>query len=415
MASYIYKGLDAKGKLVGGSLAAESQGLAADQLQRQGVTPTLIEQQLEPKRSGGGKQGAMGHSWSGVFTYGNPLRPKQVILITRQLATLMNAHLPIDESIQLLINQENNKRVLKVLLTVQQQILDGKSLASALNIASHSFSAAYTATIFAGERSGQLGPVLQKLADYSQVMQQTKSRIQIALIYPAIMVLVSLAVISLLVVYVVPQVAEVIVSMNQELPTITRGLIAFSGFLSQYYGLILLALLTGLLLFSAAMKQPSFRMQVHKGVVFVPGLKRMIKTYLAARFCKTLAMLYDGGTPIVEAIETAGAVVGNDYVRKHILAASRAVQEGKGFLSAFNGRPVLPSLALHLIASGQENGQLAQMLDNAASDLEQQLQNTIAALLALIEPLMMVVMGGIVLLIVMAVMVPILDMNQLIM
>jgi len=414
VANFDYKGLNAQGKSVKGSLVANSRDAAVTMLQQQGLTPMQVTEQKKVAQAQS-KVGSKEIKGRPSIFVSNQLTSKQLTLITRQLATLINAHLPVNEALHVLVNQTRKKNVRAVLLTIQQQINDGQSLATAMAMASSSFTQAYTATIAAGEKSGQLGPVLQRLADYSQVMQQTRSRIQIALIYPAIIALVSLAVISLLVVYVVPQVAEVIVSMDQELPAITKGLIGLSQFLQDKLLIILLAGLSIALLYSMLMRHAGVRMLVHRFWLSVPGLSHLIKTYLAARFCKTLAMLYDSGNPIVDAVESAKAVVQNDYMAHHIEQARQQIHEGKGFLSAFSKRPVLPLIALHLIASGQANGQLATMLDKAANDLEQQLQNTITAMLALIEPLMMLVMGGIVLVIVMAVMVPILDMNQLMM
>ena len=408
MANYSFSALTANGKTKTGTIEADSREVALQTLRQQKLLPMQIDLQYQTEKTSlkSAKQ---------LFNRGPRLSNKQLVLVTQQLATLISSSLPVDEALQVLQDQSRDRTLNKVLTIMLHHVNDGQSLGVAMSKASSSFTPAYTATIAAGENNGQLGPVLQRLADYSKRMQQTKSKIQIAMIYPSIIITVSIAVVVLLMLYVVPQVSEVITSMNQTLPTLTLVMINISKFIQQWGAVLLLVLLLTMLMISFLMRVSAIRMQVHRLLLRIPIIGRLLKAYMAGRFCKSLALIYSSGQPVEEALHTASKVVSNDYMRQHIEAASQQIQEGDGFLKAFKGRPILPLIALHLIASGQNNGQLANMLDRASDDLEQTLENSIATTLALLEPLMMLVMGAVVLLIVMAVMVPILDMNQLVM
>jgi general secretion pathway protein F len=415
MSNFAYTALTPAGKTESGLIEADNRDAAVSSLQQKNLLPMAVELKTASRIKTEATDGKGSYRFASWLHKSPKLTNKQLVLVTQQLATLIHSALPVDEAIQVLIDQTTDRKLSGVLSAIRHHINDGQPLGTAMSKASSSFTPAYTATIAAGETNGQLGLVLQRLADYSKRMQHTKSKIQIAMIYPSIIVLVCISVVVLLMLYVVPQVSEVITNMNQTLPALTVAMIAMSEFLQQWGLSLLLAMLLAMLLFSFMLRIDTVRMRVHQSVLKIPGIGRLMQSYWAARFCKSLALIYNSGQPVEQALQTASQVVSNDFMRRHINQASQQIEDGEGFLVAFKGRPVLPLMSLHLIASGQANGQLANMLERASDDLEQTLENTISVSLALLEPLMMLLMGGIVLLIVMAVMVPILDMNQLMM
>ena len=344
------------------------------------------------------------------------LTNSDLCLVTQQLATLLEASLPLDDALKAIIEQSHKKVVKATLSQVLSQVTEGLSLAQALALAFHpkSFPEAYIATVAAGEQSGHLAQVLMRLSSYTQQVQETQSRIQLALLYPSIIMLVALGVLTLLLTYVVPQVIEVIVNMDQKLTTLTVGLIAVSNFLKNQGMYLLLAGLIALAALNLVLKQHHLRLKIHKGLLKLPILGPYLAIFNAARFSKTLALLTSSGVPIVEAFEGAQAVVNNLFIRQQIIEAGLVIREGSSIFLALKPRSILPPIALHLVASGETSGRLAQMLDQAADQLDTQLQRSIGIALSLIEPLMMLVMGGLVLVIVMAILLPIFDMNQMV-
>jgi general secretion pathway protein F len=326
----------------------------------------------------------------------------------------LQASLPLDDALQAVIEQSHKNVIKNVLNQVLAHVNEGLALAQALAHHPKSFPAAYVATVAAGEQSGNLAKVLERLATYTEQVQATQSRIQLALLYPSMIMLVALGVLVLLLTYVVPQVIEVIINMDQELPTLTIGLISVSGFIKTKGVYLLLFSLLALIIFNSALKNPKIKLIVHQILLKTPLIGPYLAIFNAARFSKTLALLTASGVPIVDAFKGAQAVVGNLYLRQHINAAGLSIREGSSIFLALKERPILPPIALHLVASGETSGRLAQMLDQAANQLDTQLQRSIGVALSLIEPLMMLVMGGLVLVIVMAILLPIFDMNQMV-
>jgi general secretion pathway protein F len=409
MASYQYQALDSAGRTKHGVLQADTERQVADQLQAKGLVPLLLERHNQPVSMAP----TPAHKKSRVL-FARRLSNADLCLVTQQLATLLEASLPLDDALKAIIEQSHKKVVKATLSQVLSQVSEGLSLAQALAFHPKSFPEAYIATVAAGEQSGHLSQVLMRLSSYTQQVQETQSRIQLALLYPSIIMLVALGVLTLLLTYVVPQVIEVIVNMDQELPALTVGLIAVSDFLKNQGMYLLLAGLMALTALNLVLKHPHLRLKVHKGLLKLPILGPYLAIFNAARFSKTLALLTSSGVPIVEAFEGAQAVVNNLFIRQQIIEAGLVIREGSSIFSALRPRSILPPIALHLVASGETSGRLAQMLDQAADQLDTQLQRSIGVALSLIEPLMMLVMGGLVLVIVMAILLPIFDMNQMV-
>lgn len=409
MASYSYQALDRNGRTKKGLIQAETERQVVEQLHAKNLVPLSFERHQMASKSQDThlKTGA-----KSLFT--KRLNNSDLCQITQQLSTLLQASLPLDDALQAVIEQSHKNVIKTVLNQVLAHVNEGLALAQALAHHPKSFPAAYVATVAAGEQSGNLAKVLERLATYTEQVQATQSRIQLALLYPSMIMLVALGVLVLLLTYVVPQVIEVIINMDQELPTLTIGLISVSGFIKTKGVYLLLFSLLALIIFNSALKNPKIKLIVHQILLKTPLIGPYLAIFNAARFSKTLALLTASGVPIVDAFKGAQAVVGNLYLRQHINAAGLSIREGSSIFLALKERPILPPIALHLVASGETSGRLAQMLDQAANQLDTQLQRSIGVALSLIEPLMMLVMGGLVLVIVMAILLPIFDMNQMV-
>lgn len=409
MASYSYQALDQNGRTHKGLMQAETQRQLVEQLQAKGLVPLELKRQQTDTNIPDANPKSLAKR---LFT--KRLSNADLCQITQQLSTLLQASLPLDDALKAVIEQTHKNVIKAILNQVLAHVNEGLALAQALAHHPKSFPNAYVATVAAGEQSGHLAQVLERLASYTEQVQATQSRIQLALLYPSMIMLVALGVLVLLLTYVVPQVIEVIINMNQELPALTLGLIAVSGFIKTKGLYLLLFGLGLLLLINRALKKTNIRITVHRLLLKAPLIGPYLATFNAARFSKTLALLTASGVPIVEAFKGAQAVVGNLHLRQHIIAAGVSIREGSSIFLALKERPILPPIALHLVASGETSGRLAQMLDQAADQLDTQLQRSIGVALSLIEPLMMLVMGGLVLVIVMAILLPIFDMNQMV-
>jgi len=409
MASYSYQALDQNGRTQTGLIQADTERQVVDQLQAKGLVPLVFERQQSASEAQKTHSKTVAKS---LFV--KRLSNSDLCQITQQLSTLLQASLPLDDALKAVIEQSHKNVIKTVLSQILAHVNEGLALAQALAHHPKSFPAAYVATVAAGEQSGNLAKVLERLASYTEQVQATQSRIQLALLYPSMIMLVALGVLVLLLTYVVPQVIEVIINMDQELPALTIGLISVSGFIKTKGVYLLLFGLLALVGVNYALKNPKIQMTVHRILLKTPLIGPYLAIFNAARFSKTLALLTASGVPIVDAFKGAQAVVGNLYLRQHINAAGLSIREGSSIFLALKERPILPPIALHLVASGETSGRLAQMLDQAANQLDTQLQRSISVALSLIEPLMMLVMGGLVLVIVMAILLPIFDMNQMV-
>ena len=330
------------------------------------------------------------------------------------MATLLRAGLPLEEVLHTVAKQNDAASVKNVVMAVRSAVLEGHSLAKALSDFPQVFPDYYIATVGAGEQSGHLDIPLDRLADYTEERQQLQQKFQLALLYPVIVTLVAVLVITGLLTYVVPQVVQVFEDIGQELPATTRILIAFSDFLRTHGPVLLIVFLTLFLLTRLLLRREVPRHALDRVWLHMPFLARLTRGKDTARFARTLGILVESGVPVVEGIHIAARVMGNRPMREAILEAGRRVREGVSLYAALKECGYFPPLALHLIASGENSGNLEGMLERAASNQERELQTILSALLGMFEPLLILVMGGIVLFIVIAVLLPIFDLNQLV-
>lgn len=404
MAAYEYLAMCAAGKKSTGVVEADSPRHARQLLrERQLVVLKLSAAQNKRVRGKGLLQ-----------VSGGGLSSAELALLTRQLSTLVQAALPLEEVLAAVAAQCEKQRIKSMLLAIRSRVLEGYSLAVALAAYPKAFPDLYRATVAAGERSGHLGQVLLNLADYTEARQAARQQIQLAMLYPSILMLAAVSIVGFLLGFVVPDVVKVFIDSGQELPLLTRGLIASSAFL-QDYGLLLLLLVAALVLAArAAIRNPATRERWHALVLQLPLLGRLIRASNCTRFVSTLAILGRSGVPLLDALSIASEVVANQKIRTGLKDIVRGVREGISLTRALELNGSFPPMMLYMIASGERSGELDSMLERAAKQQEEQLANRIALLVGLFEPAMLVFMGASVLIIVLAILMPILSLNQLI-
>lgn len=404
MAAYAYLALDAQGRQHKGLLEADSPRQARALLRERQLSPL----QVNAARTREDEQPRHGLRLS------RGLSAAELALLTRQLATLIQAALPIEEALRAAAAQAASARVKGMLLAVRSGVLEGQSLAQSLAAFPAAFPELYRATVAAGEHAGHLGLVLEQLADYTEQRQQSRQKIQLALLYPLILMIASLTIVGFLLGYVVPDVVKVFVNTGQSLPTLTRGLIAVSALVKHWGWLILLLLAGGLVLLRLWLRPPTRRQRWHALQLRMPLFGRLLRATQTARFASTLAILCRSGVPLVEALAIAAAVIGNLHIRHKVMLAAQQVREGSSLTRALQASEEFPPMMLHMIASGEKSGELEQMLARTARNQENDLAAQVALLVGLFEPFMLVFMGGVVLLIVLAILLPILSLNQLV-
>jgi general secretion pathway protein F len=292
--------------------------------------------------------------------------------------------------------------------------MEGYTLADSLGEFPRAFPRLYRSTVAAGEHAGHLDLVLNRLADYTESRQEARQKIQLAAIYPIILSVVAIAIVVFLLTYVVPDIIEVFVKQGQELPTLTRAMMAMSGFLSQFGIYLLILIVAAIAGFRMSLKKPAFRMKFHRFLLNMPLVSGMVRGVSTARYASTLSILTTSGVPLVEAMRIAGEVLSNDYLRHELKDAARKVSEGGSLQKALEQTGYFPPMMLHMIASGEASGELDSMLERTAHMQESTLQAQIGAIVGLFEPLMLLVMGVVVLIIVLAIMLPILNMSNLV-
>ena len=310
--------------------------------------------------------------------------------------------------------QTDSPRVRRVTLGVRAQVQEGNTLAAAMGNFPRAFPPLFRATIEAGEQAGKLDQVLERLADYVERRAQLRGSLLLAAIYPLILTVVALGVVVALLTYVVPQVVGVFNSIDMELPLLTRGMIAVADFLKVWLIWLLLGMGVGIVLFTRAMKQPAFARKVHVMLLRLPLIGRLLRGAEAGRFLRTLGILTSSGVGILEGLRISTQVLALIPFREAIEGAARQVREGVPIARALAATKTLPPIAVHLIASGEQSGKLDHMLERAADTQERETETTVQALMKLFEPVLIVVMGGVVMTIVMAILLPIFNMNNLV-
>ena len=403
MAAFEYVALDPRGRQQKGLIEADSPRQARQLLRDKQWSPLEVKQARSREDSG-----------TGGFSLGRGLSARDLALVTRQLATLVQAALPIEEALRATAAQASSQRIKSMLLAVRARVMEGHSLAAALREYPSAFPELYRATVAAGEHAGHLGLVLDQLADYTDQRQQSRQKIQLALLYPVILLVASLAIVVLLLGYVVPDVVKVFVNTGQELPGLTVGLIATSEAVQRWGWLMLLGIVVAGVGMRLALRDENLKRRWHAFILRIPLLGRLTRATNTARFASTLAILTRSGVPLVDALGIAAAVIGNLRIRERVVEAAQRVREGGSLTRALDATGEFPPMMLHMIASGEKSGELDQMLSRTARNQENDLAAQISLLVGLFEPFMLVFMGAVVLVIVLAILLPILSLNQLV-
>ena len=406
MGAFEYKALDKQGKERKGVLEGDGPRQIRQQLREKGLAPINVVEvrQREGKQSGGG----------GGVRIRRGISAGDLALITRQFSTLVRSGTPVEEAIRAMSQQSEKPRIKSMLLAVRSRVVEGYTLAQSLEDFPRVFPDLYRATVAAGEQSGHLDAVLDRLADYTEARQILRQKMMQALVYPALIVVVAVTVIYALLVYVVPQVIQVFDNFDQELPILTISLIAVSDFLKEYGAWMLFALIGAFLAVRMALKRPAIKTLWHRWVLTLPLFGRLSRGLNTARFARTFSILTNSGVPVLEGLRISAQVVTNLPMRSAVEEVARNVREGASISGSLEKSGFFPPMAVHLIGSGEASGDLDEMLERAAVSQEREMESTVSMVMAIFEPLMIVVMGLIVLLIVLAVLLPIFDLNQII-
>jgi len=403
MGAFEYTALDGRGRELKGVLEGDTPRQVRQQLREQGLTPLAV---LEAAES----EVAASHS----FGLQRGISATDLALITRQLATLVRSALPVEEALLAASQQCEKPRLKSMLLAVRARVMEGHTLASGLSQFPHVFPEIFRATVAAGEHSGHLDGVLERPADYAESRQQLRQKLSLAMIYPVILTGMAIAIVTGLLVYVVPQVVQVFEHTGQKLPLLTRALIGLSGFI-RAEGVVLLILLAFAVIVTRAMlKKPDMRRRWHFTLLRLPLFGRLTRGVNTARFTRTLSILAGSGVPVLEAMRIASEVIANIPMREAVEEAARRVREGASISQSLGRSGLFPPLVVHLIASGESSGELDEMLERAAGNQERELETLISTMLGVLEPMLILVMGLIVLLIVLAILLPIFDLNQMV-
>jgi len=401
MPAFDYSAVDVAGRTVAGVLTAPDEAAATKTLARRRL---MI---LSLSRASG----------AAASTEKTPRRSRKLSsrtlgLTTRQLATLITVA-PVDEALRTLMLQAERPDVRAVLSGVHAGVVEGQRLSEAMARQGAAFPPLYRATVAAGEASGALGPILERLAEGLERDQQVRGKVITALVYPAVLALVALGVVTALMVFVVPKVVDQFDSMNQTLPLLTRVVIGVSDLMRNWGWLIALVLAGGIGGFVAGLRNPGFRLAVDRRILRLPVVGRLTRDLHGARMARTLSTMIAAGLPVLEGLTITARTVSNRALRASTEMMADAVREGGGLSAAMRRADVFPPILVHMTASGEASGRLEPMMERAADYLEREFSAFTAVMLSFLEPAIIVVMGGVVALIVLSILLPILQINTL--
>lgn len=404
MPAFEYQAVDAKGRNKKGVIEGDTARHVRSLLREQGLMPTEVTASLAKVKSDAKKTG-----------FGaTKIAVADLALITRQIATLVESGLPLEESLVAVAEQCEKDRLKSMIMAVRSKVTEGYGLAESMGEFPSVFDDLYRAMVAAGEKSGHLGGVLNRLADYTEQRQKMKSQLIQALIYPSIMTIVAVSVIMILLTFVVPEIVGQFEHMGQDLPGTTQLLITISDFLTAY-GLWILLLLLGVIIgFNQMMTKPAFKLKMHQRLLNMPMIGKVARGLNTARFARTLSILSASAVPLLESMSIAGEVLDNNYMKKRIKEAAAQVREGSSLRVSLEQTKLFPPMMLHMIASGEKSGELEQMLGRAADNQDREFETLVSISLKVFEPALMVVMACVVMFIVLAMLQPILELNTLV-
>lgn len=403
MAAYEYTAFDAAGREQRGVLDGDSARQVRQLLREQALLPVSVTEISDAPAPKGFE-----------FSFSNRIGASDLALLTRQLSTLVRSGIPLEEALLAVSQQSEKVRVRSVLAGVRSRVMEGRTLAEGLGAFPTVFPEIYCATVSAGEQSGHLDAVLERMADYTENRQVLQQKIRNAMIYPVLLTVICLGIVGLLLGYVVPEVVRVFEAGERELPILTRLLIAASDFLRTWWWLLLTAIVAGVWGFRRWVREPGARRRYDSFKLRLPLIGRITRGNNAARFARTFAILAASAVPVLEALRIAAEVVTNTTMRQAVQDAAVRVREGAPIARSLGASKLFPPMLIHLIASGETSGELEAMLERAADNQERELDGVVNTAVGILGPMMILVMGAFVFVIVIALLLPIFELNQLV-
>lgn len=402
MTAFEYVALNDRGSAKKGILEGDSSRHVRQLLRERGLTPVDVTATRANVFTG---------SW---FQWWRRISPMELALLTRQIATMVGAGLALEQAIQAVAQQSSSRRATSVLMTVRGNVMQGQSFSASLGEFPQTFTTMFRATVAAGERSGHLDSVLANLADFLERSFETRRNVEMAMYYPLVLVVCMVAIVVLCLTYVIPDIVEVFATSGAVLPTITRVLLATSDFLIDFGWVIAVACGAIIAIFNLSLRQSKFRLSWDRFKLSVPILRWLIRSSSASRYASTLAILGKSGVPLVEAMRIAAEVVSNVWLNSRLGEAVGKVSEGSSLRNALDATDNFPPIFLHMIASGEASGTLDELMSKAAEFQQKELERRVETIVQLFKPMMMLLMSGMVLLIMLAMLLPILNMNALV-
>lgn len=410
MATYQYTAVDKTGKSKKGTVEADSPKSARAKIKELGLIPSDVREGV--LKTSAGSNSSSGFSFSSLFE--PRMSNANLCLVTRQIATLVSSSMPLEETLRAVAQQSENPKHAAIINSVREKVCEGLTLADSMRKFPKVFDDLYVSMVAAGEKSGHLDEVLERLADYTENKQELKAKVTQALIYPIVLSVVAVSVIGILLSTVVPKVVEQFVHMNATLPKSTLIMIGLSNFVRHYGILILMVLGVGLCAFSVAMRNPVFKKKIHAMILKLPVIGKVSRSLNTARYAQTLCILHSSAVPLIEGMRVASDTLTNLVAKDRLSEASEKVREGKGLSRSLRETKLFAPMMLHMIASGEKSGELDNMLGRAATNQSNEFKRNVAMALAVFEPMLIVGMAVIVLFIVISILQPLLQMNTMV-
>lgn len=402
MGAFDYKAVDSSGKQAQGVLEGDNARQVRQLLRERHLLPLEVTEVVEKEKK------------RRKLSFRKGISAADLALLTRQLATLVRAGLPLEEALRAVSQQTEKSRVSSILMGVRSRLMEGHPLAIGMADFPQAFPEMYRATVAAGEQSGHLDMVLERLADYTESRQILRQKLSSAAIYPIVLSVMAILIVTGMLVFVVPKIVGIFEDSNQKLPFLTTALITVSNLIRDYGLLGLVAIAGGVFAFKRWLRQKSARRRVHGFLLRLPLVARLVRGFNNARFTRTLSILSGSGVPVLESMRIAGSVIANLPMWEAVEEATMRVREGASISQSLATRGLFPPMTVHLIASGEASGKLDEMLERAAENQERELDGLIGAMLSILEPALIIVMAIFVFIIVIAILLPIFELQQII-
>ncbi len=404
MPAFEYTALNSKGKQQKGVMEGDNARQVRQRLKEKALIPIhIVETKIKEQKKA-----------AQSFSFKKGISTNALALLTRQLSTLVQAGMPLEECLKAVSEQTEAVRIRNMLMSVRSRVVEGYTLSDSFSEYPHVFDEMFCSMVSAGEKSGHLDSVLDRLADYAENRQRMKSKLQQAMIYPTMLTLIAICVVAFLLATVVPDIIEQFVHMGQGLPAVTEVLLAMSNFV-QHWGLVVIVIVFfAISLLKWCLRKRVFRLRWDKQMLSVPVIGKVAKGLNTSRFARTLAICTSSAIPLLEGMKVAADVMSNQWFKEQVIEASLRVREGESLKSSLEHTQLFPPMMLHMIASGERSGELEPMLTRAADNQDRDFESLVAMALGVFEPLLIVAMAGVVLFIVVATLMPIIELNNMV-